>query len=182
MPSATQPKGQIQIVRGDITTLAVDAIINAANSHLQHGGGVALAIARKAGPILTQQSQEIIKRQGPIPTGAAVITDGGNLPARHVIHTVGPIWREHSPEEADRLLRQCVRSCLNLARQYGLKSIAFPAISTGIYGFPVDRAAPLLLREAADNLTGFDRIIFCLFDEPTYRIFDQTARQLRLIP
>ncbi|MCS7048982.1 MAG: macro domain-containing protein [Verrucomicrobiae bacterium] len=175
-------KNKLEIVRGDITTLAVDAIVNAANSHLQHGGGVALAIARKAGPVLIRQSQEIIARQGPVPTGAAVITDGGNLPARYVIHTVGPIWREHTPDEADRLLRQCVRSCLDLARERGLKSVAFPAISTGIYGFPVERAAPLLLREAANNLTGFDRVIFCLYDDPTYQLFLQTAQSLELLP
>lgn len=180
MTHSATPVGRLEIIRGDITTLAVDAIVNAANSYLHHGGGVALAIARKAGPVLTRQSAEIVARQGPVPTGHAVITDGGQLPARYVIHTVGPIWRDHAPEEADRLLRQCVRSCLDLARQHRLNTIAFPAISTGIYGFPVERAAPLLLKEAAANLSGFARVMFCLFDEPTYRLFMQTARELGL--
>jgi O-acetyl-ADP-ribose deacetylase (regulator of RNase III) len=165
----------LEIVQGDITTLTVDAIVNAANQYLAHGGGVAAAISRRGGPSIQQESDAIIKSRGPLETGDAVITSGGKLPARFVIHTVGPVWSEHSPAEADRLLRKAVQSCLALAGKQGLKSIAFPAISTGIYGFPINRAAPLMLREAVDALggrTGVERVLFCLYDKPGYQVFE----------
>ena len=165
----------LEIVQGDITALAVDAIVNAANQHLAHGGGVAAAISRKGGPSIQRESDAIIKSRGPLETGDAVITGGGKLPARFVIHTVGPVWSEHSPAQADRLLRKALQSCLALAEKQGLKSIAFPAISTGIYGFPIDRAAPLMLREAVDYLggrTGVERVLFCLYDKLGYQVFE----------
>ena len=168
-------KATLEIVQGDITALPVDAIVNAANEYLKHGGGVAAAISRKGGPTIQQESDALIEKLGPLSTGEAVITGGGKLPARFVIHTVGPVWSEHSPAEADDLLRKAVRNSLALAEEKGLKSIAFPAISTGIYGFPIDRAARLLLREAADYLCGqtkLECILFCLYDKPSYQVFD----------
>jgi O-acetyl-ADP-ribose deacetylase (regulator of RNase III) len=171
----------VELDRGDITALEVDAIVNAANKYLAHGGGVALAIVRKGGMSIQAESTALIAKRGPLHTGEAVITSGGNLPARFVIHTVGPIWSEHSEEESDNLLRRAVRSCLALADGNSLKSIAFPAISTGVYGFPIDRAASLMLREAVDYLrgrTGLRRVVFCLYDEKSLRVFDRAFQGL----
>jgi O-acetyl-ADP-ribose deacetylase (regulator of RNase III) len=165
----------LEIVQGDITALAVDAIVNAANRFLAHGGGVALAIVRKGGLSIQAESAALVAKRGPLATGDAVITGGGKLPARFVIHTVGPVWSEHKPAEADRLLCKAVCSSLALAEEDGLKSIAFPAISTGIYGFPIERAAPLMLRETMNYLggrTGLERVVFCLYDETGYRVFE----------
>jgi O-acetyl-ADP-ribose deacetylase (regulator of RNase III) len=168
-------KATLEIVQGDITALAVEAIVNAANKFLAHGGGVALAIVRKGGAKIQAESTALAVKYGPLATGEAVITGGGKLPAKVVIHTVGPVWSEHSPAECDRLLRKAVRSSLALADEKKLKSIAFPAISTGIYGFPIERAAPLMLNEAADYLAGqtkVERAMFCLYDEESYRVFE----------
>ena len=171
----------LEIVQGDITALKVDAVVNAANGYLKHGGGVAAAISRKGGPSIQQESDAIIKGRGPLETGDAVITGGGKLTARFVIHTVGPVWNEHSPTEADRLLCKAVQNSLALAEEQGLKSIAFPAISTGIYGFPIDRAAPLMLAEVANHLggwTGFECVLFCLYDPPGYQVFESAFRAI----
>jgi O-acetyl-ADP-ribose deacetylase (regulator of RNase III) len=168
-------KATLEIVQGDITTLLVDAIVNAANKYLAHGGGVALAIVRKGGLSIQAESTLMLAKRGPLATGEAVITSGGKLPARFVIHAVGPVWSEHSPAEADDLLRKAVRSSLVVADEKDLKSIAFPAISTGIYGFPIDRAAPLMLRETTDYLRGqtkLERVLFCLYDNASYQVFD----------
>jgi O-acetyl-ADP-ribose deacetylase len=164
----------LELTQGDITALNVDAIVNAANEYLKHGGGVAAAISRKGGPAIQQESDALIEKLGPLSTGEAVITSGGKLTARFVIHAVGPVWSEHSPEKADNLLRSAVRNSLVVADEKDLKSVAFPAISTGIYGFPIERAAPLLLREAADYLrkeTKVERVLFCLYDGASYRVF-----------
>ena len=170
-------KATLEIAQGDITTLAVDAIVNAANAQLQHGGGVAAAIARKGGPVIQRESDKLIGRLGrALATGEAVITGGGKLPAKFVIHVAGPIWGDHTAAVADKLLRAAIRNSLLLADEKKLKSIAFPAISTGIYGFPLERGAKLMLKEAADYLrgdTGLERVIFCLFGEQTYRIFEK---------
>ncbi len=165
----------LEIVQGDITALAVDVIVNAANEYLKHGGGVAAAISRKGGPTIQQESDALISARGPLKTGDAVITSGGRLAAKFVIHTVGPVWSRHEPAEADRLLRKAVKSSLALAEDKGLKSIAFPAISTGIYGFPIDRATPLMLQEAKrhlEGITGLERVQFCLYDGASYRVFE----------
>ena len=162
----------LEVQRGDITALAVDAIVNAANVHLQHGGGVAAAIVRKGGTIIQDESDRLIaERGGPLETGEAVITAGGKLPAKFVIHTAGPIWGEG---DEDAKLRRACLSSLKLADEKKLKSVAFPAISCGIYRFPVQRAAHILLKTAADHLagaTGLQRVIFCLYDEATHNTF-----------
>jgi putative ATPase len=171
----------LEIVPGDITKLAVDAIVNAANEHLKHGGGVAAAISRKGGPTIQQESDALISARGPLKTGEAVITGGGKLAAKFVIHTVGPVWSAHTPTEADRLLCRAVRSSLALAEEKGLKSIAFPAISTGIYGFPIERAAPLMLQEAERHLEGetvLERVLFCLYDDASYQVFESAFASL----
>jgi len=139
---ATFLDGRVVVVVGDITLLDVDAIVNAANATLLGGGGVDGAIHRAGGPAILAACQEIRKTQYPrgLPTGEAVITTGGNLPARHVIHTVGPVYGRHDGNEA-QLLSACYQNSLTLASQHGLTSIAFPAISTGVFGYPQPEAA-----------------------------------------
>ncbi len=165
----------LEIVQGDITRLDVAAIVNAANVHLQHGGGVARAIARAGGPEIQRESDRLIAgRGGPLKTGEAVITGGGQLPARHVIHTAGPIWGQQPEPDSDNLLRASIRHSLALAEQHQLESIAFPAISTGIYHFPLDRAARVMLQETSDYLeqgSALKRVVFCLFDDRSYEAF-----------
>lgn len=162
----------LELQRGDITVLAVDAIVNAANVHLQHGGGVAWAIVRKGGAVIQEESDRIIAARGrPLETSEAVITSGGKLPAKFVIHTAGPVWGDG---DEDAKLRRACLSSLELADGKKLKSIALPAISTGIYRFPLDRAAHILIAAAAAHLagkTGLERVIFCLFDETTFNAF-----------
>jgi len=140
----------LSLLQGDITQQDVDAIVNAANSSLLGGGGVDGAIHRAGGPGILEECRAIRAAQGECPTGHAVITTGGNLKARHVIHTVGPIWRGGNHGE-DELLRSAYRSSLHLAVQNGLRTIAFPSISTGAYGFPVERAAAI----AIDTIRAF---------------------------
>jgi len=174
-------KSAVELAQGDITALAVDAIVNAANKYLAHGGGVALAIVRKGGLRIQAESTALIARRGPLETGEAVITSGGKLSAKFVIHTAGPIWGDQSAEESDKLLRKSIRSSLALADEKKLKSVAFPAISTGIYRFPVERAAKLMLAEAAAHLrrnTSLERVVFCLYDAATYRAFEQAFAAL----
>jgi putative ATPase len=171
----TVGKATLEILQGDITALKVDAIVNAANEYLKHGGGVAAAISRTGGSTIQRESDALIEKLGPLSTGEAAITSGGKLPARFVIHAVGPVWSEHTPKVADDLLRRAVRNSLVLADEKKLRSVAFPAISTGIYGFPIERAAPLMLREAADYLSGetkLERVLFCLYDDASYQVFD----------
>ncbi len=164
----------IELVQGDITDLATDAIVNAANAQLILGGGVAGAIRRKGGPTI----QEECNRIGGTFVGGAVITTGGNLKAKHVIHAVGPRMGEG---DEDTKLRNATVNSLKLADKHLLKSIAFPAISTGIFGYPVDRCAEIMLTATIEYLkgkSGLDLVIFCLFDRATYGVFEQTLNRL----
>ncbi len=169
----------LELVEGDITEMATDAIVNAANEYLAHGGGVAGAIARKGGPVIQRESDEWVRRHGPVPTGSAAITSGGNLKARYVIHAVGPVY-DGTPRSAN-LLASAVRSALAMADQYGLKTIALPAISTGIFGYPMEEAAAVSLKAAMEYLrgeTGLERVVFCLYGRPAYETFAATLRRL----
>lgn len=151
------PESRLHIWQGDITTLAFDAIVNAANSSLLGGGGVDGAIHRKAGPHL----REYCATLGGCPAGEARITPGFLLPARHVLHTVGPVWRGGSQGERD-VLAACYRACFALAQQHGLNTLAFPAISCGIYGFPPELAAPIAVRESLTALASRDTLAVTL--------------------
>jgi O-acetyl-ADP-ribose deacetylase (regulator of RNase III) len=162
-------QGILRLVQGDITEREVDAIVNAANSHLQHGGGVAGAIVKKGGQIIQEESDKI----GFTPAGTAVITGGGSLPARFVVHAVGPRMGEG---DEDHKLKNAVLNSLLLASQNNLGSISFPAISSGIFGFPKDRCAKILVSVAAEFLrthpNGPPRIIeFCIYDDTTLAFF-----------
>ncbi|MEO8276805.1 MAG: macro domain-containing protein [Thermoanaerobaculia bacterium] len=162
----------LELVEGDITDLDVEAIVNAANENLVLGGGVAGTIKRRGGPSV----QEECRRIGSTGVGTAVITGAGKMKFKHVIHAVGPRMGEG---DEDRKLSAAVRSSLALADRHGLKSVAIPAISTGNFGFPVERCARILLTEVHRYLQGgtkLQRVIVCLFDEATWKLF---ARELR---
>lgn len=167
----------IELVQGDITEQDTDAIVNAANSQLVLGGGVAGAIRRKGGPSIQQECD----RKAPVPVGGAVLTGAGNLKARYVIHAVGPRMGEG---DEDRKLRQAALNSLKVADIHRLQSIAFCAISTGIFGYPIDRCARILLRTARDFLqdnpqTSLQRVVFCLFDRPAYDAFAAALKELQ---
>lgn len=165
---------RLRIIQGDITKQAVDAIVNAANISLLGGGGVDGAIHRGAGPRLLEECRTL----GGCTTGDAKMTGGYNLPAKHVIHTVGPIWHSGGDNE-DELLAACYKSSFKLARQHGLKTIAFPSISTGVYSFPVDRASSIALREIRRELETnqyLQQVLVVCFDEHTYQTYLAAAR------
>jgi O-acetyl-ADP-ribose deacetylase (regulator of RNase III) len=165
----------IEITRGDITTLAVDAIVNAANSELAGGGGVDGAIHRAAGPELAAELREYPG----CPTGSAVMTRGYRLPARFVIHAVGPIWRGGKEREAE-LLESAYETSVKLALDEGtIRTIAFPAISTGVYGFPKAPAAEIALGVMLAHEGEFERIVACLFDEQAAALYGETLDRLR---
>ena len=166
----------LSLVQADITVEGTDAIVNAANERLAGGAGVDGAIHRAGGPAIMAECREI----GGCPTGQAVITTGGNLKAKYVIHTVGPIYRSGARGEAN-LLRSAYYESLRLASARGLKSIAFPAISTGVYGYPMDEAARIALKTAIDYLRehgDLDLVRFVLFDGRTYDIFTEELKKL----
>lgn len=163
----------IELVQGDICLIKVDAIVNAANSRLGGGGGVDGAIHRAGGPTIMEECDEIRDRQGGCPTGEAVITSAGNLPARYVIHAVGPVWQGGESDE-EELLTRAYRKSLALARQYDLRSVSFPNISTGVYRFPRELAAGIAIREVKEFLENNsmpDRVVFVCFDEENYSIY-----------
>jgi O-acetyl-ADP-ribose deacetylase (regulator of RNase III) len=164
----------LELIQGDLTDQATDAIVNAANTALQLGGGVAGAIRRRGGPAI----QEECNRIGGTYVGGAVITTGGNLPAKHVIHAVGPIYGD---DHEDEKLKDATLNSLKLADKNRLKSIAFPAISTGIFGFPKDRCATIMLSTTIAYLegpTGLETVVYCLYDKKTLEIFENTLKSL----
>lgn len=166
--------GKIELIKGDITKIKVDAIVNAANSSLMGGGGVDGAIHRAGGGSILEECKKIIAKQGSCKTGEAVITTAGNLPAKFVIHTVGPVWNNGKKNEAP-LLAACYQNSLNLAIKHSLSSIAFPNISTGIYGYPKGEAARIAINTVTEFLDQTDlitKVYFVCFDEENYQLYD----------
>ena len=172
---------KLKVIRGDITTVEVDAIVNAANSSLSGGGGVDGAIHRRGGPAILEACKAIRAEQGGCETGQAVITTAGDLPARFVIHTVGPVWRGGDDNER-QLLANCYSSSLRLCGENGVRSVAFPNISTGIYGFPKQPAAEI----AVDAVKSFDapdapeEVLFVCFDDENLRLYEVLLSQTPL--
>jgi O-acetyl-ADP-ribose deacetylase (regulator of RNase III) len=168
----------IQLIKGDITKIKVDAIVNAANSSLLGGGGVDGAIHRAGGPKILEECKIIREKQGGCKTGEAVITTGGNLPAKYVIHTVGPVWYGGKNNE-DELLANAYKNSLRLSTEYEIKSIAFPNISTGVYGFPKQRAAEIAVnavKEFSKLTTLIKEIFFVCFDDENYKIYQSLLK------
>jgi O-acetyl-ADP-ribose deacetylase (regulator of RNase III) len=170
---------RLDIVVADITTLDVDAIVNAANTSLLGGGGVDGAIHRAAGPELLAECHTLHGCK----TGNAKITRGYRLPARHVIHAVGPVWSRKREDESDQLLASCYRTSLALAAKHGIASIAFPSISTGVYAFPADRAARIAVGTVTEELepaSGLRHVVFCCFSRDAARHHEDAFRALGL--
>lgn len=170
-PEVTINGCKLSLVKGDITRQDTDAIVNAANSSLMGGGGVDGAIHRAGGPAILEECRQIVTRHGELPAGKAVITTGGNLKARFVIHTVGPVWRGGKKDEP-KLLARAYRESLMLAAVKNLKSISFPSISSGAYGYPVDEAAAIALKTVASflrqNPGTIQEVAFVLYNQPTF--------------
>jgi O-acetyl-ADP-ribose deacetylase (regulator of RNase III) len=184
----------LRLVKGDITERNVDAIVNAANSYLKHGGGVAAAIVKKGGAIIQQESDKIVASKGPVPVGTAVASTAGKLPCKAVIHAVGPRMGEG---DEDYKLRKAVRSSLILASEKGFRSISMPAIGSGIFGFPKERCAKILIEESKtflqgnnndnygsnsrnnDTISTLDIIEFCIFDIETLYYFENEFANIK---
>ena len=160
----------VRLICGDITEMTTDAIVNAANEHLAHGAGVAGAIVQKGGQIIQEECNAWVRKHGPVPTGSAAVTSAGELEARYVIHAVGPILG--SGDEETKLL-SATQKALELADELNLRSIAFPAISTGILGFPIELCATIMIRATFAHLNKSDlrEIVFCLWDEYSFDVF-----------
>jgi len=165
----------LSLIKGDITKLTVDAIVNAANSSLMGGGGVDGAIHRAGGPKILEECKEIIKKMGRLATGEAVITNAGNMSAKFVIHTVGPVWNNGRSNE-EHLLSNAYYNSLKIATQYNIKTIAFPSISTGVYGYPIEKASIIAFntvkRFINENEYKFEEIIFVLFSDYDFSVYN----------
>jgi O-acetyl-ADP-ribose deacetylase len=171
----------VRLVRGDITRIPVDAVVNAANSDLLPGAGVCGAIHRAGGPAIAKECRELRSSQGPVPPGRAVATTAGTLPAQCVIHTVGPVWHGGGQKEAE-VLASSFRECMRIADERKLNSISFPAISTGVYGYPVEQAAAVAISTIVETLLSAGSLVLVLmvlFDKNTLDIFARTAMELR---
>jgi O-acetyl-ADP-ribose deacetylase (regulator of RNase III) len=170
----------LELVQGDITAQETDAIVNAANEHLAHGGGVAGAISRRGGPQIQRESDAWVRQHGRVPTGSAAITGGGQLAAKYVIHAVGPVY--DGTARSAKLLASALRSSLALADEHHLKSVALPAISTGIFGYPLDEAAGVMVSAAVAYLegqTGLERVAFCLYGQQAFETFVKAVSAIR---
>ncbi|MEM2911949.1 MAG: O-acetyl-ADP-ribose deacetylase [Candidatus Bathyarchaeia archaeon] len=175
-------KAKLRLVQGDITEMETDAIVNAANPSLMGGGGVDGAIHRKGGPKILEECKRIRATEWPkgLPTGKAVITTGGNLKAKYVIHTVGPIWQGGNSGEAE-LLAEAYRNSLKLAVSKGLKTVAFPSISTGAYGYPIEKACRVALSTVKEFLEKEDKleeVILVLFTRNDFEIYKKTVKEV----
>jgi len=170
----------LRLIVGDITRVPADAIVNAANAALRGGGGVDGAIHRAGGPEIMKELDEIRARQGGCPTGSAVVTTAGRLPARYVFHAVGPIWQGGNQNEA-ALLASCYATCLALAEERGLGTVSFPSISTGAYGYPVREAAAVAVDAACRHLerpeTRLHEVVFVLFDQATWETYAEALAE-----
>ena len=172
---------KLSIVQGDITKQTTDAIVNAANSSLMGGGGVDGAIHRAGGPAILEECKQIVSKQGRLPTGQAVITTGGKLKARYVIHTVGPVWHGGGSNEAD-LLASAYRESLKAAAEHNLTSVSFPSISTGVYGYPINEAAKVATKAVfsflQEQATSIREVVFVLFDSRTYEAYSSALDEV----
>ena len=175
-------QAKLSIIQGDITKQATDAIVNAANSGLMGGGGVDGAIHRAGGPAILEECEQIVAKQGRLPTGKAVITTGGNLKAKFVIHTVGPVWRGGSKGEPE-LLASAYRESLKVAAENNLSSISFPSISTGAYGYPVAEAAEVAIKAVKaflkERVTSIKEVVFVLFDSATFETYSSALAKIK---
>ena len=174
-------KAKLSLIQGDITKQDTDAIVNAANSGLMGGGGVDGAIHRAGGPAILEECKHIVAKQGRLPTGEAVITTGGNLRAKYVIHTVGPVWRGGNSGEP-QLLSNAYRHSLELAAAHKLENVSFPSISTGVYSYPIQLAAEVALKTVIDFLqqeSSLNEVFFVLFDNKTYELYVDVLEKLR---
>lgn len=174
-------QAKLSLIKGDITLQATDAIVNAANSSLMGGGGVDGAIHRAGGPAILEECKQIVARQGRLPTGKAVITTGGKLKARFVIHAVGPVWHGGNSKEPE-LLASCYQECLKLASEKNLRSISFPSISTGAFGYPIGEAARVALETVTSFLkskvTSIKEVFFVLFDSATFESYSLALTEI----
>jgi len=174
-------QAKLRIIQGDITEQDTDAIVNAANSSLMGGGGVDGAIHRAGGPVILEECKQIVARQGRLPTGKAVMTTGGNLKARYVIHTVGPVWHGGNKGEPE-LLASAYQESLKLAMEHQLYSVSFPSISTGAYGYPVDKASRVAIGAVVTSLhqsvTCVKEVVFVLFGSQTFSAYSSALKEL----
>ncbi|MFA5055372.1 MAG: O-acetyl-ADP-ribose deacetylase [Dehalococcoidia bacterium] len=173
-------KTTLSLIQGDITKQSTGAIVNAANSSLMGGGGVDGAIHRAGGPAILDECKQIVAKSGRLPTGKAVITTGGNLPAKHVIHTVGPIWHGGKSNEPE-LLASAYRESLKAAVDNKLKTISFPSISTGVYSYPLAQAAQIAINTVIDFLKhdeSLQEVVFVLFDDSTYKAYERALQDI----
>jgi len=180
MISITVNKTKLSLTVGDITKQKTDAIVNAANSSLMGGGGVDGAIHRAGGPKILEECMKIREKQGGCDTGEAVITTGGNLPVKYVIHTVGPIWGGGNRREPE-LLANCYKNSLKLAVENGIKTISFPSISTGAYGYPMGQAANVALKAVIDFLKkddSLEEVVFVLFNDMIYKSYESSLKSI----
>lgn len=174
-------KSRLSLIQGDLTKQPTQAIVNAANSSLMGGGGVDGAIHRAGGSSILKECQEIVARDGRLPTGQAVVTTGGRLLAKYVIHTVGPVWTGGRRDEP-KLLADCYRNSLRLAQEKGIRTVSFPSISTGAFRYPVEQAAKVAVKAVVDFLRdseGIDGVIFVLFDTSTYRVYEDALKAVK---